>query len=90
MASFDVTTRNNSTITVPDFAKLNIDGLQIIGDQTEDWNEPYNKNFLVLDKKIMTNENSIVELNTTIESINHAKQDTLVFTDFVTEFDLAK
>lgn len=80
MASFDVTTRNNSTITVPDFAKLNIDGLQIIGDQTEDWNEPYNKNFLALDKKIMANENNTVELL-------NSKQDTLVFDDFTIEFN---
>ena len=64
MASYDVQTRNGSVVAVPDFSMLNIDGLQIIGDQTQDWNEPYNKNFLVLDKKIMSVENLIANIET--------------------------
>lgn len=56
MASYSVETRNGNILNVPDFAVLHVDGLEIIGDQTTDWNEPYNKNFLALDKKIMAVE----------------------------------
>lgn len=59
MATYNVESRNGNTVAVPDFAKLNIDGLQIIGDQTTDWNEPYNKNFLALDKKIKAVEDLV-------------------------------
>ena len=59
MATYSVETRNGSIINVPDYSVLHIDGLEIIGDQTTDWNEPYNKNFLTLDKKIMAVENLV-------------------------------
>ena len=60
MADFNVTARNGNMINVPDFAKLNIDGLDIIGDQTTDWNEPIQKNFLAIDKKVMNLENKVL------------------------------
>lgn len=62
MAEFIVGSRNTTVIPVPDFAILNIDGLQIIGDQTTDWNEPIQKNFLILDKKIMAVENTATDI----------------------------
>lgn len=61
MADFDVVSRNGNTINVPDFSHLNIDGLEIIGDQTTDWNEPIQKNFLALDKKVMATEQGIAQ-----------------------------
>lgn len=60
MADFNVTARNGNMINVPDFAKLNIDGIEIIGDQTTDWNEPIQKNFLAVDKKVMNLENRVL------------------------------
>lgn len=72
MAAYNVQSRNGNTIDVPDFAKLNIDGLQIIGDQTTDWNEPYNLNFLALDKKIQVVEDSMAEDVYTKEEIDTA------------------
>jgi len=62
MAEFIVGARNGNVISVPDFAILNIDGLQIIGDQTLDWNEPIQKNFLALDKKIMAAEETTIQV----------------------------
>lgn len=59
MATYSVETRNGNIVNVPDYSVLNIDGLEIIGDQTTDWNEPYNKNFLTLDKKIMAVESLV-------------------------------
>ena len=78
MASYDIITRNGSSITVPDFARLNIDGLQIIGDQTTDWNEPYNKNFLALDKKVQTTENSISAVNDSVVTLATSVENELV------------
>lgn len=60
MADFNVTARNGNIINVPDFAILSIDGLEIIGDQTTDWNEPIQKNFLAVDKKVMNLENRVL------------------------------
>ena len=70
---FNVTSRNGNTINVPDFAKLNIDGYEIIGDQTTDWNEPIQKNFLVADKKVKLVELSIAqEITDRQDAVNSA------------------
>lgn len=80
MASYNITTRNGNIIAVPDFAKLNIDGLIIIGDQTPDWNEPYNLNFIALDKKIQLVEQLIgssgeVDLSGITDDLNSIEQE---------------
>lgn len=79
MADFNVTARNGNIINVPDFAKLNIDGLEIIGDQTTDWNEPIQKNFLAIDKKVMNVENNKVDNSKVLTDVPAGA----VFTDTV-------
>ena len=59
MATFQVKLKSGDNVDIPDNVKVEIQGMQIIGDNVPDWNEPIQQNFVKIGGMLLDQADAI-------------------------------
>jgi len=87
---FDVVNKDGLILTVPDWQKVYYQGLNLIGNKTENWNEPIQENFVKIVDRLEKCEIKKIELDSINIIYEHRDEITPNFRILKKDLDLIK